>query len=54
LVTGADTIESGLSTYHAVKGLMAEGSFNLRKWHSNLMDKISQLEQENEINPSKQ
>ena len=51
LVTGADTVESGLSIYHAVKGLMAEGSFNLRKWHSNspqLMEKISQFEQGNE------
>ena len=48
LVTGADTIESGLSIYHAVKGLMSEGSFNLRKWNSSspqLMEKISQLEQ---------
>ena len=51
LVTGADTVESGLSIYHAVKGLKAEGSFNLRKWHSNspkLMEKISQFEQGNE------
>ena len=51
LITGADTVESGLSIYHAVKGLMAEGSFNIRKWHSNspqLMEKISQFEQGNE------
>ena len=34
LVTGADTIESGLSIYHTVKGLMSESSFNLRKWNS--------------------
>ena len=56
LVTGADIVESSLSTYQAVKGLMAEGSFNLRKWHSNspqLMDKISRLEQDNEVDSTR-
>lgn len=48
LVTDADTMESGLSIYQAVKRLMSECSFSLHKWNSSsprLMEKISQLEQ---------
>ena len=35
LVSGAATVEEAFNMYSVAKRVMAEGSFNLRKWSSN-------------------
>ena len=35
LISGSDTVESAYNIYEKSKQIMAEGGFNLRKWHSN-------------------
>ncbi len=47
LVSGAENDDKGFELYKTAKKVMAEGSFNLRKWQSNsaaLMSKIEEME----------
>lgn len=52
LVTGAEDEAKALHVYQTSKKVMAEGSFNLRKWHSNspkLLKKLNEIEIESKF-----
>ena len=53
LITGEDIVEKAFKLYKAVKSVMSFGGFNLRKWHTNLLelhDLINQSQKEPESN----
>ena len=48
LVLGAEDVDKGFELYKTSRKVMAEGSFNLRKWQSNsvtLMNNIKETKQ---------
>lgn len=48
LMTGCDTVESGLEIYKQIKGLLGKGGFMLQKWNSNnkeILERIRSTEE---------
>ncbi len=44
LVSGANDNEKALKLYHESKEIMSEGSFKLRKWHSNSQELMKSID----------
>ena len=43
LIAGADSVEQGFYLYKKSKEIMADASFNLRKWNSNSLELLDQI-----------